>query len=55
MVSPTPGATVRSAAITWVQNDAGSLSPWSSDSHAADHSLVGVADPAATHSASSVV
>src|SRR5687768_16051540 len=32
---PTSGATVRSAAMTYVQNEAGSLSPVSRDSHAA--------------------
>ena len=41
-----------SAAITYVQNDAGSLSPWSSESHAADRRPAGAA---ASHSASSVV
>ena len=55
MLAPTPGATVRSAAITYVQKDAGSLSPWSSDSHAADLSFACAARPAASHSASCVV
>src|SRR5579863_1050503 len=53
--SPTPGAAVRSAAITYVQKDAGSLSPRSSDNHAASRSPAGVAGPAASHSLSSVV
>ena len=55
MLAPTPGTTVRSAATTLAQKDAGWLSPRSSDSHAADRSLAGATDPAASHSASNVV
>ena len=54
-LSPIPAATVRSAAITYAQNDAGSLSRPSSDSHAVSRSPAGPAGPAASHPASSVV
>jgi len=50
--APTPGATVCSAVIRYVQNDPDWLSAWSRESHAADRSPAGAA---ASHSASSVV
>src|ERR1700737_174052 len=50
--APTPGAAVVSAATRYVQNNAGSLSRWSSESHATDRPSAGAA---ASHCASSVV
>ena len=49
--APTVGTTVRSAAITCVQNATGSLSPGSSESHAVTDPSAGAAP---SHSARSV-
>ena len=49
--APTVGATVRSAAITCVQNSTGWLSPGSSESHAVTDPSTG---PTPSHSARSV-
>ena len=51
-LAPPPGAAVVSAATRYVQNNAGSLSRRSSESHATDRPSAGAA---ASHSASSVV
>ena len=40
-LAPIAGSTVRSADTRYAQREAGSLSPWSRDSHAADDASIG--------------